>query len=212
MNKMCLKYIDMINDNYSDCIESIIIYGSNIYDGNSSDLDVCLITNNLSTKVQKKIIDSTIEFHRKNRLKLDEEVPFDNKLIYSTSDIDEALNYSPFYKNKKVVINEIKKTKKFLSSTEMKKRLLINILTTDHITIGKSTLEYEKRAYKIIIDVIIKYFNLINPTVNELLDNMYKNKYTGAEGEMFLGYKKNHENKEKYLINKLTEYLNNWFI
>lgn len=209
MNKMCLKYIDMINDNYSDCIESIIIYGSNIYDGNSSDLDVCLITNNLSTKVQKKIIDSTIEFHRKNRLKLDEEVPFDNKLIYSTSDIDEALNYSPFYKNKKVVINEIKKTKKFLSSTEMKKRLLINILTTDHITIGKSTLEYEKRAYKIIIDVIIKYFNLINPTVNELLDNMYKNKYTGAEGEMFLGYKKNHENKEKYLINKLTEYLNN---
>jgi len=212
MNKICLKYIDMINDNYSDCIESIIIYGSNIYDGNSSDLDVCLITNNLSTKVQKKIIDSTIEFHRKNRLKLDEEVPFDNKLIYSTSDIDEALNYSPFYKNKKVVINEIKKTKKFLSSTEMKKRLLINILTTDHITIGKSTLEYEKRAYKIIIDVITKYFNLINPTVNELLDNMYKNKYTGAEGEMFLGYKKNHENKEKYLINKLTEYLNNWFI
>mgnify|MGYP002543020571 FL=1 len=209
MNKICLKYIDMINDNYSDCIESIIIYGSNIYDGNSSDLDVCLITNNLSTKVQKKIIDSTIEFHRKNRLKLDEEVPFDNKLIYSTSDIDEALNYSPFYKNKKVVINEIKKTKKFLSSTEMKKRLLINILTTDHITIGKSTLEYEKRAYKIIIDVITKYFNLINPTVNELLDNMYKNKYTGAEGEMFLGYKKNHENKEKYLINKLTEYLNN---
>lgn len=209
MNKICLKYIDMINDNYSDCIESIIIYGSNIYDGNSSDLDVCLITNNLSTKVQKKIIDSTIEFHRKNRLKLDEEVPFDNKLIYSTSDIDEALNYSPFYKNKKVVINEIKKTKKFLSSTEMKKRLLINILTTDHITIGKSTLEYEKRAYKIIIDVITKYFNLINPTVNELLDNMYKNKCTGAEGEMFLGYKKNHENKEKYLINKLTEYLNN---
>ena len=209
MNKICLKYIDMINDNYSDCIESIIIYGSNIYDGNSSDLDVCLITNNLSTKVQKKIIDSTIEFHRKNRLKLDEEVPFDNKLIYSTSDIDEALNYSPFYKNKKVVINEIKKTKKFLSSTEMKKRLLINILTTDHITIGKSTLEYEKRAYKIIIDVITKYFNLINPNVNELLDNMYKNKCTGAEGEMFLGYKKNHENKEKYLINKLTEYLNN---
>lgn len=209
MNKICLKYIDMINDNYSDCIESIIIYGSNIYDGNSSDLDVCLITNNLSTKVQKKIIDSTIEFHRKNRLKLDEEVPFDNKLIYSTSNIDEALNYSPFYKNKKVVINEIKKTKKFLSSTEMKKRLLINILTTDHITIGKSTLEYEKKAYKIIIDVITKYFNLINPTVNELLDNMYKNKYTGAEGEMFLGYKKNHENKEKYLINKLTEYLNN---
>lgn len=209
MNKICLKYIDMINDNYSDCIESIIIYGSNIYDGNSSDLDVCLITNNLSTKVQKKIIDSTIEFHRKNRLKLDEEVPFDTKLIYSTSDIDEALNYSPFYKNKKVVINEIKKTKKFLSSTEMKKRLLINILTTDHITIGKSTLEYEKKAYKIIIDVITKYFNLINPTVNELLDNMYKNKYTGAEGEMFLGYKKNHENKEKYLINKLTEYLNN---
>ena len=209
MNKICLKYIDMINDNYSDCIESIIIYGSNIYDGNSSDLDVCLITNNLSTKVQKKIIDSTIEFHRKNRLKLNEEVPFDNKLIYSTSNIDEALNYSPFYKNKKVVINEIKKTKKFLSSTEMKKRLLINILTTDHITIGKSTLEYEKKAYKIIIDVITKYFNLINPTVNELLDNMYKNKYTGAEGEMFLGYKKNHENKEKYLINKLTEYLNN---
>ena len=208
MNKLCRKYIELIKKNYKIYVKSIIIYGSNIYDINSSDLDVCLITDEIPDKVREDIINSTINFHYQNGLKIDEEIPFNNKLIYTYKDVEDTLNKPPFYINGQVVIKKIEKNNNFLSSIEMKKRLLINILTTDHITIGKSTSEYEKRALTIIVNAISEYANLKNPTVNELLKNMYTDKYTGASGEMFLGYKTNNKNKEKYLIKELEGYLN----
>lgn len=212
MNKLCRKYIKLIKKNYKIYVKSIIIYGSNIYDINSSDLDVCLITDEIPDKVREDIINSTINFHYQNGLKIDEEIPFNNKLIYTYKDVEDTLNKPPFYINGQVVIKKIEKNNDFLSSIEMKKRLLINILTTDHITIGKSTSEYEKRALTIIVNAISEYANLKNPTVNELLKNMYTDKYTGASGEMFLGYKTNNKNKEKYLIKELEGYLNDWLI
>ena len=207
MNKICEKYVKMINDNTDGYVKSIVIYGSNIYGVTASDLDVCLITDNISKELKEKLINLTIKFHNDNQLMLDDEVPFSNKLVYTKRDINKVFNDSPFYKNGKTIINKIQKNKKFLSSCEMKKRLFINILTTDHITIGCSTEEYEKQAFKMIIKVVIDHFNLINPTVEELLMNLYENKYTGEKGEMFLGYKKNYKEKEKYLVEKLKEYI-----
>ena len=40
---------------------------------------------------------------------------------------------------------------------------------------------------------------------------MYRNQYSGAEGEYYLGYKKNNINKEIYLKNKIQEYLEKYF-
>ena len=207
MNIICKKYVNMIKEKYSDIIDTIIIYGSNIYEGNLSDLDVCIIVQNITHREKRNIINDTIKFHLNNGLKLDEEIPFSNKLVYSLNDIDNAITDSPFYDNGKILINRIKKTKSFLNSEEMKNRLIINILTTDHVVIGKSVSEYEKRAFKMIIDVIINYFKLSNPNVDDILRHMYKNEYTGDEGEMFLGYKTNHPDKEKYLVKKIMECL-----
>lgn len=208
MNKICRDYIDLINKKFGDEIKSIIIYGSNIYNINSSDLDVCVILDECSEEMANNIINETLKFHKENNLKIDDEVPHINKLIYLTSEIEKTLKKPPYYKNGEAVIKDIKKTKRFLSSKEMKKRLLLNILTTDHITVGKPTTEYEKKAIKIMIDVICKYYNLKKPTVAQILEHLYENKYTGASGEMYLGYKTNRKEKEKYLLRVISEALN----
>lgn len=208
MNKICKDYIEMINKKFKNDIKSIIIYGSNIYNISSSDLDVCLVLDECTAELTNEIINETLNFHKRYNLKIDEEVPHTNKLIYLTSEIEDALENPPYYKDNKVIINDIVKAKEFLSSKEMKQRLLLNILTTDHLTVGRSTDIYEKKAIKIMIDVVCKYYHLENPTVDQILNCLYENQYTGASGEMYLGYKKNKKKKEEYLLRVIKESLN----
>ncbi len=205
MNNICNEYCKLIMEKFSNDVESIIIYGSNIYRENSSDLDVCIIVKKNNKKLQQKIISETLKFHCKNDLKIDDEIPYSNKLIYTTDEIVDVLKNPPFVKNSQIVIHDIEKTKKFLSSKEMRQRLLLNILTTDHLTVGKSTIKYEEEAFKIIVNIIIKYFNIDNKSEKDILKCMYTNKYTGASGEMYLGYKKNFRQKEIYLQKKIHE-------
>lgn len=207
MNKICNEYIKLINNNFKDEVKAIIIYGSNIYNESSSDLDVCVVIDEYDELLENKIINKTIQFHKEYNLKIDEEIPHNNKLVYTINEIENTLSNPPFYIDGKVIINDIVKTKEFLSSNEMKQRLLLNILTTDHLTIGMDTLEYEKRAFKIIIDVIKSYYNITNNSEDEILECMYKNRYTDAQGEMYLGYKKKYQAKDNYLKKKIHEAL-----
>ena len=207
MNKICKDYCDLIQAKFFDTIQSIIFYGSNIYDDNSSDLDVCVIVRKNNSQLQEKIINETLKFHLIHNLRIDDEVPHTNKLVYTIDEIEETLNNPPFYENGIVVIHDIVKNMQFLSSKEMKQRLLLNILTTDHLTVGESTKDYEIRALRIILDVIINYFKIDDKSETEILECMYQNKYTGATGEMYLGYKKNHKEKDKYLRKKIHEIL-----
>jgi len=125
----------------------IIIYGSNSLSINSSDLDVCIIGDNISSKDKERITKKVIEFHYNNNLKIDQEVPYENKLILSYQDIKEAIIDNPFVNRGIVSINPIIKTQEFLASKEMKKRLILNILTTKHISINckKIIKVYEKK-------------------------------------------------------------------
>ena len=208
MNRICTNYCNLIKNNFSDYVKSIIIYGSNIYNDCSSDLDVCIIIDKKNQELEERIIAETLKFHSEYNLKIDEEIPHKNKLIYTIDEINETLNNPPFYQEGKVIIRDIIKDETFLSSKEMKQRLLLNILTTDHITIGEITTSYEIKALKIMINVIATYFKIENYDEEEILNCMYKNKYTGASGEMYLGYKKNYQEKEKYLRRKIHETIN----
>ena len=202
MNKYCNEYIDLIFKKYSFLNPTIIIYGSNIYNGSSSDLDVCLILNKTDKEVENRIIKDTIKFHKVKNLKVDEEIPHTNKLIYTYDEVMETIENNPFFKNGAYKINDIVKTKEFLSSKMMKQRLLLNILTTDHLIFGtykKELLNLQDKAWDLIIDTVINYFKIENLSVETLLQHLYTNQYTGATGEMFLGYKKNYLQKEKYL-------------
>lgn len=207
MNNICTEYCDLINKHFGNRIKSIIIYGSNIYNASASDLDVCIIVKDWSESLQTEIINKTLQFHKKFNLKIDEEIPHYNKLIFTEKEIIDTLENPPFYSGNEVVINDIVKTCEFLSSKEMKQRLLLNILTTDHLTVGEPTVEYEKKAFSIMVDVVVRYYNLKGDSASEILECFYKNRYTGAEGEMYLGYKQNYKQKEQYLLSKIKEYI-----
>ena len=202
---LCETYNEMIRKKFNNIIKSVIIYGSNIYNKSSSDLDVCIVTKEIDESIKKKMILETIQFHKDHNLKIDEEIPFNNKLIYSEKELKEMVNNSPFYKKGKVMIKDIQKSKRYLKSKEMKHRLLLNILTTDHVTYGKSTAKYEKLAWKIIIDAITKFYNIDKKNESKILKCMYQNQYTKAEGEFYLGYKENYKQKEEYLKKKIHE-------
>ena len=108
INKLCKNYYDMISREYGTIVQSTIIYGSNIYNCSSSDLDVCLIVNNYDKALQDEIIKKTKSFHLLNKLKVDEEIPFENKLIYSEKEVLDTLEHSPFEFNGNIIIKDIK--------------------------------------------------------------------------------------------------------
>lgn len=54
---------------------------------------------------------------------------------------------------------------------------------------------------------IIEYSGISKLTTDNILENLYRDIYTGKEGEMFLGYKDNCIEKEKYLIKNINKAL-----
>lgn len=212
MNSLCLKFKNEMYKKFPKLDFGIVIYGSNILDANSSDLDVCIICDNLCAEDKEKITKKVIEFHYKNNLKIDQEVPYESKLILSYQDINDAIIDNPFINRGIVSINPIVKTEEFLASKEMKKRLILNILTTKHISINckKVIKEYEEKAWDLILNTIIEYASLNNLSPENILKNLYCDANTGNEGEMFLGYKNNSVEKEEHLIKQIKKALNRY--
>lgn len=212
MNSLCLKFKTEMYNEFPRLDFGIIIYGSNISDTNQSDLDVCIICDNICNKDKEKITKKVIEFHHENNLKIDNEVPYESKLIVSYKDIKDAIIDNPFVNKGIVSINPIVKTEEFLASKEMKKRLILNILTTKHISINckKIIKEYEEKAWDLILNTIVEYASLNDLSPENILKNLYCDANTGNEGEMFLGYKNNNIEKEKHLIKQIKKALNRY--
>lgn len=209
MYNICDEYKKLIFEEYKELKPTIIFYGSSIYGVSSSDLDVCIICNDDCDKYIDDIISKTMAFHKKYNLKLDEEIPHKNKLIYKLSEIEFMLNFNPFFINGEYYISDIVKSDEFLSSKEMKTRLLLNILTTNHKTFGDNVLisKFEEKAWDIILDAIIGYNKMDTYDADSILKMLYVNQYTGSSGEMYLGYKKKYQKNEDYLKDKIVEFL-----
>lgn len=204
------KYRDEIIKRFDDI--TMILYGSTVFGVKTSDLDVCFVREEqLSQEQFQQLKYITRDFHLKNNLRIDEEVPYENKLVYTKNFIEDTLINLPFpYINEKLIIQPIIKSKEYLASKEMSKRLLLNILTVkNEVLCGDKELikNYGYRAWEEIIRVVISYSEQTNFSVEELLKYLYVNPFTGAEGELYLGYKKNLKEKEIYLQEKVEEML-----
>lgn len=203
MNGLCKNYYKMIMSNFNEYNPIIIYYGSNIYNESSSDLDICLIFEHiLNDDVSEKLIEKTKEFQKDNGLKIDEEIPFTNKLVYTIDEVEDIFINSPFVENGIYKLDDIVKTKDFLSSNIMKKRLMLNILTTDHKVLNdknKKIRRYERKAWMEILSMLKNVFGTNLLDVDQVLDNMYVNPKTHYGGEMYLGYKLANPKKKRYL-------------
>jgi len=193
---------------------TLVLYGSTVYGVNTSDLDLCFVRNSeLDESKLKELIEFTKDFHLKYNLRIDEEVPYESKLIYTNSFIENCFCKLPFpYINGKYEIPAIEKTKEFLKSEEMKKRLLLNILTVKRLVLSgdeKIINSYSKKAWEKMLKVVISYSEKIGFTFDDIMSSLYADPFQKNDGEMYLGYKTNLEEKKIYLANEVEEQLDN---
>lgn len=201
-NSIIEKYKNSIIKEYGDL--TLILYGSTVYGVNTSDLDICYLSEEKLTKQRfERLKDLTRIFHLENGLRIDEEVPYDNKLVYSNNMVKKAFEEPPFpYVNNKFIVNPILKNKKYLSSLEMSKRLLLNILTVrNNVLFGneEKVKEFRNKAWYTIIRVVLSYAEKQELTINELINLLYEDPYSHATGELYLGYKNNLKEKMDFL-------------
>ena len=181
-----------------------ILYGSSVFGINGHDLDMCFVS---EKEIQKDEFDELIKitkyYHNKYKLTIDEEVPYRNKLVYPKEFIDNTLNNGPFpIIDGRYQIPKIVKTPEFLSSVNMRKRLLLNILTTKHLLLtrnDKGIDDYVMKAYEYMINVLLSYANIDDFTEEDLYKVFIQDPYTNDVGELYLGYKTNFKERVDYL-------------
>ncbi len=196
------EYYNGVEELIGDII--MVLYGSTVFGVKTSDLDLCFFREEmLPIDEFNKLKKFTHEFHINNNLRIDEEIPYDNKLIYTYDFIESSLINSPFpFCDGKYIIPKIEKNKIFLNSLEMKKRLLLNILTVKHIVMGREkekVANYTDRAWESILKTVISYSEEKNISFEKILNCLYKDPFNQSVGEMYLGYKTNMPEKMNFI-------------
>ena len=212
LNKINKKYRNEIQQKFPTIMPILLSYGSNIYKDILSDIDVCFILKNglITQTLIDELTKFTIDFHIRNKLPLDEEISFNNKLVFSDIEVEEMLNSNPFLESDGTYqISSIIKEKDFLESREMKIRLLLNILTSDHIVLlgDKNIVErYEDIAWKVIIKSVMQAYKINIFNVDVIFELLHKNPLSGDMGDYYLGYKTTDNRKRTHIYKKLCLY------
>ncbi|PFC81032.1 hypothetical protein CN272_27950 [Bacillus anthracis] len=180
------------------------IYGSTIYNFKKSDLDLCFFVEEIEQRKFLDLKNMILSIHLKNGLPIDDEVPFENKLVYTFDEVSSFLDKNIFKKEDTIEICEIIPYSNYLCSREMKARLLYNILTTKHdyilMNMTNSSVEDMKyKAWKLILETIFTYYETDNLSIDTLITNLKKDSKRKLEGEDFLGYKDDSVDKESLL-------------
>lgn len=194
-NKIGQEFVEYIKQEAQKLNPDVLLYGSTVYGKISSDLDIAFIVKDFTEQDFKRIRDLSVEFQQVKGMELDQEVPYESKLIYRENEVEQMLKNSPFQKVNGVYrISPIEKTEEFLSSKEMKYRLLLNILTTRSQVLSgdeEKIKGYKKDAWELLVKVIISYNQLSEIELDSFIESLYTDKKTRENGEMFLGYKTN---------------------
>jgi predicted nucleotidyltransferase len=114
-----------------------------------SDLDLFIATEGHDMVDFKTIRDFVVNLHIQNNLKINEEVPYINKLIVSYGDVTDAIKLKAFIKRgQKYFIPPVTDNKDFLMSREVRLRIILNALTSPHECICGNKKEYTKSKQK----------------------------------------------------------------
>lgn len=182
----------------------VLVYGS--YASNDftekSDLDLFIAIDKHNLADFKKVSDFVVDLHTRNNLKINEEVPYENKLIVSYKDATDALDLNAFIKKgSKYIIPPVTSDKEFLASREVRFRIILNALTSPNQFICGNKNEYnllKQKAEKAIIKLAYGFAKKSKLTQEEILSILL----IGANGEKsgdYLGYRNNRPEVIKYL-------------
>ena len=191
-----------------------IIYGSSVRTRSlQSDLDVAFVLSKAIPGIQERAEVFIRELHDKHSLIIDQEVPFANKLVYTPSQVRNALSLSYFIDplSNRCVVSPVRKEKDFLASAEVNGRLLLNALTTPHIVVGETerVSRFQELAGRQICLLSITLLLQDNEKISP--DNSFavlETGRSGEKGEMYLGYKTEYEDTRKALKELLLESYN----
>lgn len=166
-----------------------VIYGSLITNTGSadSDLDIVFCCPEKNLDFFDSLKEFVVTFHITNSLAIDNEISFENKLLVSFDQCQQIANLS-LLKNGHV--KPIVKDRKFLESSYMQQRLLLNILTTPHLAFG-CLVSYEslkKLALKKLLSIAQ---NISRPSHQTAVDSLLYSSDSTIFGEEYLGYKDN---------------------
>ena len=194
-NALIDEIVDFTSDHFGSREHSLCIYGSfgaNTF-SDRSDIDLFLATHNPTSLDLHQMKEFVIGIHHRHGMPLDCEVPFDNKLLASYDDIDKAAKLQGLiFRNGRIVVPPVKKTREFLSSYRIKLRLLFNALTTPHLIFGNSADRLNssrETAERNLLLLAINDIRSIQFTVQDLVNSLLRGPH-GEEGEMYLGYKR----------------------
>ena len=187
------------------------VYGSyaSKHHTDKSDMDMFIAMEAVEDGDLERTKDFLIDLHVRHGLSLDDEVPYENKLIVSYEDVRNALDLLSFVKvGARYRIPPIEKEEKFLASPEVRWRLILNALTSPHEFIygnQETYADFKVGAERAIVRLARGLTKDDTPTPTELLESLFSG-VNGEEGEMYLGYKKERDEIVRYLKNIIVEY------
>lgn len=210
MNALCENLQAYIRqNNMEEGLFALIAYGSNIYDNPMTDLDILFITDfEPDSSTSERYIRAVEDFHRLQNLPIDNEIAFQTKLIVSKKELQKLLKESPFMDKDTYRVNPVIEKSEFLNSKEMRTRLFINVLTTEHVLIcgdERCFQPLKNQAWQVILDLVTKGYGVELNDIEKILDVLYTDPNTGASGEEYLGYKKIQQSKVTMLEKQLNE-------
>lgn len=191
----------------------VCVYGSYVTGcfGKDSDLDILIATKSYSKENFKEIRNFVVSLHKRNNLKIDEEVPYENKLVVLYKDFKSAINLDAFKNNgvkAQYVIPPIKTDPVFLKSKEVRLRLILNALTSPHFFIYGNKLKYElfkKEFEKAIVKLGYKLTRKEKPTADDIKKALFTGEH-GECGQAHLGYKEQRSGVVVHLRKLIKKY------
>ncbi|MDK1672848.1 hypothetical protein QOK74_08180 [Staphylococcus saprophyticus] len=188
-----------------------ILYGSSVEKVVKSDLDLCFILEHYDKKILNDLSDDIKKLHHKLNLTIDEEITFNNKLLFSQDEVKNLLQNNVYFTSGDK-INIIQENSEFFESKEMKGRLLYNILTTKHrVLLNKVDYEllntYKYESWKLVIKSIFKHNKCSEMSFQNLLEYLISDGKKVNDYKDFLGYSSSNIDVEtlEYSLLKMEE-------
>ena len=199
------------NELFSDRDHFVCVYGSYAsgHYTTKSDIDLFIAAEHHGQDEFERARDTVRELHRAFGLPLDDEVPYENKLIVSYDDVRGAIALHPFINEDGYAVPPVEKSEEFLSSRAIRLRLILNALTTPHVCISGNVQLFDSFKGEAEQALVVLAHGLLKKTPashSELVMVLIQGT-EGENGEMYLGYKKERPAVVRHLEDLITRNL-----